>query len=71
MAFTCIIHAILSCIAHTKKLSMQLQKNHQFIQSEVFRLHLTILYLQMGKLDRQNAWVHYKELNVVIKPEVN
>lgn len=24
----------------------------------------------MGKLDHQNVWVHYKELNVVIKTAV-
>lgn len=38
--------------------------------SEVLSLHLTLLYLQMGKLDHENAWVQYEGLNVVIKPAV-
>lgn len=67
VTFTCKIYVIHKLY----KLSMQLQKKHRFIQDEVFRLHLTVLYLQMGRLDHQNAWVHYKDLNVVIKPGVN
>lgn len=47
---------------------MELQKKHQFLKSEVFTLHLMVLSSQMGKLDHQNACVHYKALKVVIKP---
>lgn len=50
---------------------MQLKKKHQFIQTKVFRLQLTLLYLQIEKKDYQNALVHDKEFHVVVKVEVS